>query len=113
MDNNKTSGISREVVSYEEELAKIINLDDSIEPEVLRGIDFIAKKKKEPESSSPHKKKRWQTPKNSALSVTIKETLLLIDNNKKERENEREKRREHRHKETMDLIKTLFNNPTE
>ncbi|XP_077553866.1 uncharacterized protein LOC144168774 [Haemaphysalis longicornis] len=42
--NNRTSGRSRCRVSYEEEFAKIRALDDSIEPEVLRGVGTVSYK---------------------------------------------------------------------
>lgn len=42
--NNRTSGRSRCRVSYEEEFARIRALDDSIEPEVLRGVGTVSYK---------------------------------------------------------------------
>lgn len=42
--NNKTSGHTRCQVSYEEEFAQIRAADDSIEPEVLRGVHSVTYK---------------------------------------------------------------------
>lgn len=41
IDNNSKSGSSRMEVEYEEELRKISAADDSIEPEILRGVTNI------------------------------------------------------------------------
>jgi len=44
VDNNSKSGSSRMEIEYEEELKKISAADDSIEPEILRGVKKIKNK---------------------------------------------------------------------
>ncbi|GLV33441.1 hypothetical protein CBL_20180 [Carabus blaptoides fortunei] len=44
VDNNHRSGSSRETIEYEEEIRKISAIDDSLEPEVLRGVTQLTSK---------------------------------------------------------------------
>lgn len=53
LTNNRTSGMTRRKVSYEEEFAKIRAADDSIELEVLRGVGTVSYKAAAVDSPSP------------------------------------------------------------
>ncbi|KAL1482584.1 hypothetical protein MTO96_033692 [Rhipicephalus appendiculatus] len=58
--NNRTSGQSRCNVSYEEEFAAIRAIDDSLEPEVLRGVGKVTYKRVHAaaDNSNPSKQSR-------------------------------------------------------
>lgn len=132
MDNNKKSGSVRVDVEFEDELNRIVALDDSVEPEVLRGINFVQLKESTntaPTSSSsssasdtqssPQPKKRWQTSK-KGVAETLKATLLEIENKrekakidremvKNEREQRKEANKQRRHEEKLLLLERLAN----
>lgn len=56
IDNNRTSGQVRTPVTYESEISTITALDDSIEPEVMRGVNFVQKKNNENDGQHARKK---------------------------------------------------------
>lgn len=109
MDNNKTSGSSRIEVAFDEEMRQISALDDSIEPDVIRGIDFVRRKDAQPEKESASetpavKKPRWQKPKETSLQ----QTLLEVQKRREDLAREREDRQDARHQKTLELIKAIF-----
>ncbi|KAL3205887.1 hypothetical protein MRX96_040568 [Rhipicephalus microplus] len=105
--NNKTSGRSRCRVSYEEEFARIRALDDSIEPEVLRGIGTVSYKAAAVDSPSTSA----QTTDSSGSAdpsplPSFPETeghskMRKINEEREQKKEEREKRREERHQELL------------
>lgn len=115
VDNNKTTGSSRINIPYEEELAKISAIDDSIEPEVLRSSacglkllkvtdthgDVLDSPSTSCSGSAEQKRKKYF--KCSGQSKTIQETLMNIHH-------EKEEARERRHHEKMELLKELLKN---
>lgn len=86
VENNDKSGSSRQNVEFENELAKIAAQDDSIHPEVLRGVEECIVKQQ------PKKIKR------NAKSV---QTILLEINER------REENRERRHREKIEILKEI------
>jgi len=93
IDNNRKTGASRLDDTYESEWALITKKDDSILPEVLRSARSVVMNCKE-DCSEPQKKK--------FKSKTTDVDTLLDFLKMKEVEKER------RHKEKMDLIKSLL-----
>lgn len=107
--NNHTSGASREIIEYENELSKISAIDDSVEPEVLRGVDQCVTKHisavsscsspmSDAEAGPSGMKKNVNKPKHTSISETLVELQKLKEENK-----------ERRHKEKMDSLKELIN----
>lgn len=130
VDNNRKSGSTRIDVEFEDELSKIAALDDSIEPEVLRGVNYVQYKdttEDRPEVQTPAKtplspiKKRWRQPKKSP-SEMLRLTLVEIEKRKMEqdqakrereqakaeRETIKEANKQKRHEEKMKLMQLLF-----
>lgn len=124
IDNNSQSGAVRMDVPYEQEIAKIAALDDSIEPEILRsssGLNIL-KNKDVPSTSSTlgiiqsgiktkrdvgimERDQTLVSPKTSRTK-SIQDTMLEIHRQKEES-------RERRHREKLELIRDIFqrNNP--
>lgn len=126
VDNNRKSGNTRIDVEFENELNKIAALDDSIEPEVLRGVNYDQIKDAAETSAktlSPPAKKRWQQSKKSS-SEMLRHTLLEIDQRRTNREEEKKERelakaerealkeanKQKRHEEKMQLMQLIFKN---
>lgn len=112
--NNHTSGSSRQVIEYEDEIRKIAAIDDSIEPEVLRGPGkTIYKKPLETsaakngnrehrnEPCNQNEEKEPEPVKKKRKARNAGETLLEIQKMKEEN-------KERRHKEKMELMKELI-----
>lgn len=91
IDNNKTSGSEREDIPFEEELARIASVDDSIAPEFRIDATKYEKPKTEREKSS----KRYRKEK------SISEVLLELHE-------KQEAARERRHKEKMECIREVM-----
>lgn len=86
IQNNGKSGSSRQNIEFEHELAKITAQDDSIHPEVLRGVDECIIKQ------DSNKCKR-----------TVKSIQsILLEINERHEEN-----REQRHRKKMELLKEI------
>lgn len=100
LDKNNKSGNSPYEVPFDEEMREISAQDDSIEPDVLRGIDYVKTK----ETTPVVKKPRWQKPKEDSLQ----KTLLEIQKRREDLAHEREDRQDARHQKTLELIKTIF-----
>lgn len=114
-------------VQFESELSKIGAADDSIEPEVLRGVNFVKFKDAtdvaDTSPSANKNKNRWQKSKKSP-SEMLRQTLMDInkqrmehDKTKHEREQAKaeeeamkENNKQRRHEEKMNLMKLLFQN---
>lgn len=96
VDNNSKSGSSRMDVEYEEELKKISAIDDSIEPEILRGVKKI-KNNQELKSCDTEMS-------NTKVKRKVKKYLqdILYDINER-----KEAAKERRHKEKLKLLKEL------
>ena len=112
VENNKKSGSSLQEVPFEEELREISQVDDSIEPEVLRSAKSV------------------KYPKNPLLEISSNKDSNIIVKNIKEnvedflppkkckRSNEekklelfkqKEEAKERRHQEKLQLLRELFN----
>lgn len=129
LDNNNTSGNSHVDVEFDDEMRLIVGRDDSIEPEVFRGTNFVKRKaptedaraptSPEPSSSAPQDASpvsvllgtspagpstslpRWKRPKTKSVGEYVRETLLEIDERRAERE-------ERRMRQKMDFLRELF-----
>lgn len=114
VDNNNTSGATRLVIPFENELNKIASMDDSIEPEVTgtaRGInirktnvlsqEFMNKPSTSSSLPSTPLDKSSNILANPRKVKTIQETLLEIHDKKEES-------KERRHREKMDLLRKLL-----
>ncbi|XP_077507459.1 uncharacterized protein LOC144118382 [Amblyomma americanum] len=73
--HNNTSGNSRCRVEYEQEFDAIKAIDDSLEPEVLRGVDTVRYKKASTRKASPRPSTSADVQENSEFSG---DTLSLI-----------------------------------
>lgn len=92
IDNNRSTGSSRMDDAYENEWNNITKQDDSILPEVLRSAKTVVINKKNNPELFPKKPK------------TDSAQQMLLNYLK-----EKEIAKERRHKEKMDLLKSLFN----
>lgn len=111
IDHNNKSGNTRVDVDFEEELRKISSKDDSIEPEVLCGVNYVKRKNDENNvatTSAPKQKWKKINIKKPDIAQVIKDSLESLEKNRAEREKERERRQEARHQEKLDLIRSLF-----
>lgn len=95
--NNLSTGASPTPIPYENELARIISIDDSIEPEVVRGAGEVARKPSVEQSCSEEN----TPPVKRQKALTCQEILLKIHE-------DREVQRERRHKELMSLMRELL-----
>lgn len=96
VENNQSTGACREPIPFESELARIASVDDSIHPEVIKGVGAVVKKSAaasctDGEQSGPPPAKR---KKNSSLE----RVLLQIHE-------DRENNRERRHQELLAVLK--------
>lgn len=111
----KKSGSSRTPIDYEEELSKIAALDDSIEPEVMRGINYVRYKDDYKDNSKDDscntepltKKPRWDKPNKKSILNSLSETMMSIEKRKIEREASKEERRHDTMKAFMDLLSSF------
>ena len=111
IDHNNKSGNTRVDVDFEEEIRKISTKDDSLEPEVLRGVNFMKRKNDEndiPTTTAPKQKWKKLNNKKPDIAQVIKDALESLEKNRAEREKERERRQEARHPEKLDLLRSLF-----
>lgn len=96
IDNNNKSGSSRMEIEYEEELKKILAADDSIKPEILRGVKKITNnqvlKSCNIKISNTEVKKK--------IRKSLQDILYEINERK-------EAAKERRHKEKLKLLKKL------
>lgn len=109
---NRVSGAKRVCVEYEEELAKITAKDDSIEPEVMRGVKYVQYKgssiKKEASNKEPaNKKPRWDKPNKKLILNSLSETLKGMEKRKAEREVAREDRKNETYQALIELIRSI------
>lgn len=86
IDNNHASGSKRKHIDFEDELTKICQMDDSIEPEIQISSQKCVKAEKS-------ENQKFKNPK--LKKKTVQETLLEIADKKEEA-------RERRHKERME-----------
>ena len=132
-DHNRRSGNNRIDIEFEEECAAIAARDDSIEPEVVRGVGYVRKKGDFTTTNSnstttssldssansadiahfspsktvqPKPKIKWA--KKKTATQIMKETLLQIEARREARSAAIEQRREQRHKEKMDLLRQIL-----
>lgn len=105
VDNNRTSGMKRIKIAYEQEINKISSIDDSIEPEILQDQSNISKKVV---GTSKTEIKRMKSGKDTFLEYFKK----FNEDRKLEREKyhkEKEENKNKRHKEKLELLKEFFN----
>lgn len=93
VDNNKRTGTSRCDVLFENEINKIVAIDDSIQPEYT--LSSIGNENKKPAESSNVLKKR------KTSSASLADTLIKIHE-------EKEKNKKARHQEKMNFLKEIF-----
>lgn len=115
MLHNKFSGHNRIEVPYENELDDIKNIDDSLEPEVLVGVNHIKmnkkikvnidKKKSMKYETSDTEKEEYENPRKRCKSYSLEQVLREISATAEEN-------RERRHKEKCDLLTTLLGKTT-
>lgn len=94
--HNATSGAEPTEIPFDDELAKIKSIDDSFEPELLRGPGRVEYRSEKQNDTVP--------PKRSKLSIP--EMMWKIHE-------DREKQRERRHKEKVELLKHLLGAPNQ
>lgn len=107
VNKNKTSGAVRTRIEYQEELDRIAAKDDSVEPEVLRGVDFVQYKEVNKENVNA-KKPRWDKPTKKGIFDNLSETMLSIEKRRLDREAQKSLHRNERHKLTMELLGSLI-----
>lgn len=98
--NNRSTGASPLDNIFEEEIDAIKDLDDSVQPLVMRGVGKVLyKDQKENRESVQPERKRECVPKRKKLSSSDKiiKKLSELDEN-----------RERRHKEKMSLLRSIF-----
>lgn len=104
VDNNNRSGATRDNVEYGEELKKICAIDDSLEPEVLRGVGQVSYKEPNIEccvlqdSNSEVEESPILRKKQKTVADTLKELHQMKEENK-----------ERRHQEKIGVMKELLN----
>lgn len=94
-NHNKQSGVQPVVVEYDTELDKIAAIDDSMEPEMLRGPGRVEFK----ETASPDSDDTMPPSKRPRSGLA--ETLWKIHL-------DREEQRERRHQEKMELLRSYL-----
>lgn len=107
VERNRKSGGTRTVVEYEEEIDKIAAVDDSIEPEVLRGINYVRYKEKkidQPATKTP----RWDKPTKKGIANTISQAMLSLQARRSEKDKLKEVRRTKMHEEKLELLRSLI-----
>lgn len=90
INNNGTSGNVREPIEFEEELNAIKAIDDSLQPEILRGVG------------------RTKVAEKNQIMRKAKPKMSVIDK-LEEFHRKREEAKQKRHEEKLDLIKQIFN----
>lgn len=105
---NMVSGAVRNQIEFQDELEKIAARDDSIEPEVLRGVDFVKYKETTIKEKINQKKPRWDKPTKKNILDVLSKTMLSVEQRRVKREAEKERQREERHKLTIDLLNSLI-----
>ncbi|KAF5307597.1 hypothetical protein FQR65_LT18377 [Abscondita terminalis] len=103
VENNRKSGSSREEVPFETELREISNLDDSIEPEVLRSAKSVSYPKQ-----SVQKTISSDEDSHSTDNSQPKKRKLGIEERKLELFKQKEEAKERRHQEKLQLLRELF-----
>lgn len=113
VNRNRVSGAVREEVEYEDELEKIAAIDDSIEPEVMRGVNFVKykenvnKNKNSGKEQELPKKPRWDKPNKKDILNKLSDTMVAMDKRKAVREAAKEERRNESHKSLLELLQSL------
>lgn len=93
-NHNKQSGMEPVAVEFDAELQKIAAIDDSVEPELMRGPGRVELKS----PTSPASTDRDTPPLAKKPKCSIADTLWKMHM-------DREQQRERRHKEKMDLLR--------
>lgn len=110
VNKNRVSGAVRGDVEFQDEIDKIAAADDSIEPEVLRGINFVKYKDSRTEILKPNKqpnKPRWDKPNKKYILNSITDAMHNIEHRRTEREERKEERRIERHQEYLEVIRSF------
>lgn len=101
VDNNKRSGAKRIKVEFEEELRKISNLDDSVDPDIqLSSQHCIKKKYLEPEPGTSTSSSKAKPEPAQGSKQTAQEMMIQMFKTKEEA-------KERRHKEKMEQSEKL------
>ena len=114
-DHNRKSGNNRMEMEYEEECEAIAARDDSIEPEVVRGVGYIRRKVENSTATTTSTSNatailntpvipsnvRWAKKKTS--TQVMRETMLEIEARREARSAAIEERREQRHQKKIAL----------
>lgn len=98
IDNNRSTGAVRQNVQYEDELNKIKSIDDSVEPEVLRDINTVTKKRSIEGTT---------TTATTGKRKSMSDILVQIHKEKEKHRKEREENKMKRHNEKMELLKQI------
>lgn len=101
--NNQSAGASPAVVPFQLELARVGAIDDSISPEVIRGVGEATHK---PVTPSPYGERAGDVPTEATIPVVKCQSKL--DRILWKIHEERERNRDYRHQELMSLIKDVF-----
>lgn len=111
VNRNRKSGATRMDVAYEEEVDKIAAVDDSIEPEVLRGVKRVQYKVIDKKvGMPPNKTPRWDKPNKKGILNTLSQSMLSIEKRRVERDKSKEERRREMHEEIMELFRSARRN---
>lgn len=108
VDKNRKSGTVRGEVEYEDEINEIATADDSIEPEVLRGINSVKYKEKKVEVKPS--KPRWDKPNKKQILSSLSEAMHSIEKRRLDREEKKEQRRVERHEQFMEVLRSFKKN---
>jgi len=110
VENNHKSGSSREEVQYEEELRQIAQVDDSIEPEILRSAKSVKYPKKPLHEtiSLQSNSNITDLKKNMKDSPPKKKFRPSNEDRKIELFKQKEEAKERRHQEKLLLLRELF-----
>jgi hypothetical protein len=92
-------------IDFEDELAMIASLDDSIEPEILMGVDQIVRKQSEAGPKKPDQKPRRRK---MDINETLDNFMEKFLEEKDKRAKEREEAKERRHQEKLSKIDQLL-----
>lgn len=105
VQNNNSTGASREPIPYESELAQIASIDDSIHPEVIKGVGVVTKKSAATDPTDGEQpslgKPLPRQPPAKRTKLSMEKVLLQIHE-------QREKNRDRRHKELIAAIRETF-----
>ncbi|XP_033219803.1 uncharacterized protein LOC117174636 [Belonocnema kinseyi] len=103
LKHNSTTGNSRKVIEFEEELNQLRQIDDSFQPEVLMSAERMELQAKDKPIKTESNKKRARP---SEIILQMHEER---ETNKRMRYEEREQKKKDRHEEKMQLLRQLIN----